>query len=266
MRDDDVSVEEMFDLVDEDFWCLERDELKKMIALLQIKVKEVEIDTLMDILDEDESGGVDIDEFQDWLFATEDQWLEKRRTRDDDEFNDQRLLQRDILRFDAHKRHVRRPVGPGGCRTRGQVDLQEYVTLSVNLQRAVTDDFDLDEATKIARREFEFDAQGCETMDRTLFFWSFFQLADAWRDGDDINSGSYCYFMDFFVGPMYPEIVDGKPTLVWKWSSDPEWYSKIEPMRLVEKRRNARRKKGLPPEPIPTSPLREMALYNRQQQ
>ena len=55
----------------------------------------------MDILDEDESGGVDIDEFQDWLFATEDQWLERRRTREDDEFNDQRLLQRDILRFDA---------------------------------------------------------------------------------------------------------------------------------------------------------------------
>jgi len=62
------------------------------------------------------------------------------------------------------------------------------------------------------------------------------------------------------------EVVEGKPTLVWKWSTDPDWYSKIEPMRLVEKRRDARRKKGLPPEPIPTSPLREMALYNRQQQ
>ena len=62
------------------------------------------------------------------------------------------------------------------------------------------------------------------------------------------------------------EVIEGKPTLVWKWSSDPDWYSKIEPMRLVEKRRAQRRKKGLPPEPIPTSPLREMALYNRQQQ
>ena len=89
-------------------------------------------------------------------------------------------------------------------------------------------------------------------MDRTLFFWSFFQLADAWRDGDDINSGSYCYFMDFLSDRCTSiEVVDGRPTLVWKWSSDPEWYSKIEPMRLVEKRRNARRKKGLPPEPIP---------------
>ena len=71
-----------------------------MIHMLQIQVKEVEIDTLMDILDADESGGVDIDEFQDWLFATEDSGS-RRRTRDDDEFNDQRLLQRDILRFDA---------------------------------------------------------------------------------------------------------------------------------------------------------------------
>ena len=86
VRDDDVSVEEMFDLVDEDFsGVLERDELCKMIHMLQIQVKEVEIDTLMDILDEDESGGVDIDEFQDWLFATEDQkegmeaFLEKRQ-------------------------------------------------------------------------------------------------------------------------------------------------------------------------------------------
>jgi len=269
VRDDDVSVEEMFDLVDEDFsGVLERDELKKMIALLQIKVKEVEIDTLMDILDEDESGGVDIDEFQDWLFATEDQWLERRRTRDDDEFNDQRLLQRDILRFDGDIRGMLGALWDlVDADDSGQVDLQEYVTLSVNLQRAVTDDFDLDEATKIAKREFEFDAQGHETMDRTLFFWSFFQLADAWRDGPDINSGSYCYFMDFLSDRCTSiEVVEGKPTLVWKWSSDPDWYSKIEPMRLVEKRRAQRRKKGLPPEPIPSSPLREMALYNRQQQ
>jgi len=269
VRDDDVSVEEMFDLVDEDFsGVLERDELCKMIHMLQIKVKEVEIDTLMDILDEDGSGGVDIDEFQDWLFATEDQWLERRRTRDDDEFNDQRLLQRDILRFDADIRGMLGALWDlVDADDSGQVDVDEYVTLSVNLQRAVTDDFDLDEAKKIAKREFEFDAQGHETMDRTLFFWSFFQLADAWRDGPAINSGSYCYFMDFLSDRCTSiEVVEGKPTLVWKWSSDPEWYSKIEPMRLVEKRRNARRKKGLPPEPIPSSPLREMALYNRQQQ
>ena len=71
-------------------------------------------------------------------------------------------------------------------------------------------------------------------------------MADAWRDGDDINSGSYCYFMDFLSDRCTQlEVVDGKPTLVWKWSSDPEWYSKIEPMRLVEKRRAQRRKKGL---------------------
>jgi len=269
VRDDDVSVEEMFDVVDEDFsGVLERDELCKMIHMLQIKVKEVEIDTLMDILDEDQSGGVDIDEFQDWLFATEDAWLERRRTRDDDEFNDRRLLQRDILRFDADIRGMLGALWDlVDADDSGQVDLQEYVTLSVNLQRAVTDDFDLDEATKIARREFEFDAQGHETMDRTLFFWSFFQLADAWRDGPDINSGSYCYFMDFLSDRCTSiEVVEGKPTLVWKWSSDPDWYSKIEPMRLVEKRRAQRRKKGLPPEPIPSSPLREMALYNRQQQ
>ena len=44
----------------------------------------------------------------------------------------------------------------------------------MNLQETVTDDFDLDEATKIAKREFEFDAQGHETMDKTLFFSSFF--------------------------------------------------------------------------------------------
>ena len=179
VRDDDVSVEEMFDLVDEDFsGVLERDELRKMIHMLQIQVKEVEIDTLMDILDADESGGVDMDEFQDWLFATEDAWLEKRRTRDDDEFNDQRLLQRDILRFDADIRGMLGALWDlVDADDSGQVDLEEYVTLSVNLQRAVTDDFDLEEATKIARREFEFDAQGHATMDRTLFFWSFFQLA-----------------------------------------------------------------------------------------
>ena len=228
-------------------------------------MKEVEIDTLMDILDEDESGGVDIDEFQDWLFATEDQWLERRRSRDDDEFNDRRLLQRDILRFDADIRGMLGALWDlVDADASGQVDLQEYVTLSVNLQRAVTDDFDLDEATKIARREFEFDAQGCETMDRTLFFWSFFQLADAWRDGDAINSGSYCYFMDFLSYRCTSiEVVEGN-LLVWKWSSDPDWYSKIEPIRLVEK--TCSEAEEGPAAGTDTLTLREMALYNRQQQ
>ena len=114
----------------------------------------------------------------DWLFATEDQWLERRRTRDDDEFNDQRLLQRDILRFDADIRGMLGALWDlVDADDSGQVGRRRIVTLSVNLQRAVTDDFDLEEATKIAKSEFEFDAQGHETMDRTLFFWSFFQLA-----------------------------------------------------------------------------------------
>ena len=82
-----------------------------MIHMLQIKVKEVEIDTLMDIFDADESGGVDIDEFQDWLFATEDQWLE-RKALGTTTSSMIKLLQRDILRFDADIRGMSAsPVG-----------------------------------------------------------------------------------------------------------------------------------------------------------
>lgn len=269
VRDHDISVEEMFDLVDEDFsGVLERDELALMIRKLDIRVKEVEIDTLMDVLDEDGSEGVDIDEFNDWLFTTEDAWLDSRRRHPEDEFSDLRLLQRDILRFDPLIRSMLGALWDlVDADDSGEVDLDEYVNLSVNLQQAVTDDFDRAEATKIAKREWEFDAQGRSTMNKTLFFWSFFQLADAWRDGPSISSGSYCYFMDFLSERCTQlEVVDGKPSLVWKWSSDEDWAAKIEPMHLIEKRREARRARGLPPEVITTSPLREMARFNQGQQ
>ena len=62
----------------------------------------------------------------------------ERRSRDDDEFNDRRLLQRDILRFDADIRFVGALWDLNSADDRDKKMLQN-TTLSVNLQRAVTD-------------------------------------------------------------------------------------------------------------------------------
>ncbi|KAH8096482.1 serine/threonine kinase [Aureococcus anophagefferens] len=222
-RELDLGVEDMFNMVDEDgSGILDREEMTAMIKKLGILVKEVEIDTLMEKLDADGSGGIEVDEFDRWLFNTSDVWLERRRRAPDDEFSDKRLLERELLRFDPGvQTMLQRMWDLVDMDDSGAVDREEeYVRLNINLQQAVMDDFDPSEGRKIALREWEFDSQGCETMDKRLFFWSFFQLADAWRDGPDITGEAYVGFIDFLTD-----------------RATPEWAKKIEPMRVVEERR-----------------------------
>ena len=72
-RELDLGVEDMFNMVDEDgSGILDREEMTAMIKKLGILVKEVEIDTLMEKLDADGSGGIEVDEFDRWLFNTSD--------------------------------------------------------------------------------------------------------------------------------------------------------------------------------------------------
>lgn len=200
-RELDLGVEDMFNMVDEDgSGILDREEMTAMIKKLGILVKEVEIDTLMEKLDADGSGGIEVDEFDRWLFNTSDVWLERRRRAPDDEFSDKRLLERELLRFDPGvQTMLQRMWDLVDMDDSGAVDREEYVRLNINLQQAVMDDFDPSEGRKIALREWEFDSQGCETMDKRLFFWSFFQLADAWRDGPDITGEAYVGFIDFLT-------------------------------------------------------------------
>ncbi|KAH8049444.1 serine/threonine kinase [Aureococcus anophagefferens] len=237
----------MFNMVDEDgSGILDREEMTAMIKKLGILVKEVEIDTLMEKLDADGSGGIEVDEFDRWLFNTSDVWLERRRRAPDDEFSDKRLLERELLRFDPGvQTMLQRMWDLVDMDDSGAVDREEYVRLNINLQQAVMDDFDPSEGRKIALREWEFDSQGCETMDKRLFFWSFFQLADAWRDGPDITGEAYVGFIDFLTDRCteleeVEEVLPGgqirrKSVVAWKWQSDPEWAKKIEPMRVKEK-------------------------------
>ena len=237
----DLGIGQMFDLVDSDgSGVLDRDELKLMIEKVGILVKEVEIDTLMEILDADGSGGVELDEFEKWYYSSDDFWLEKRRRDPDDIFNDSSLLARESLRFDPTIRKALKKLWIlVDSDKSGLIDVEEYVALNLNLQRAVMDDYDDTKGRQIALREWEFDCQGEEALDERLFMLSFFQLADAWRDGPIVPE-AYCFFLDFLMDRTAMVDPDTGET-IWKWEKDPLWYEKLKPMAEVERERAAAR-------------------------
>ena len=68
---------------------------------------------------------------------------------------------------------------------------------------------------------------------------SFFQLADAWRDGPIVPE-AYCFFLDFLMDRTAMVDPDTGET-IWKWEKDPLWYEKLKPMAEVERERAAAR-------------------------
>merc|ERR1711865_1216446 len=81
-----------------------------------------------------------------------------------------------------------------------------------------------------------------DALDERLFMMSFFQLADAWRDGPIVPE-AYLFFLDFLLDRTADkEEATGKP--VWKWESDPVWFEKLKPMAQVEKEREAAKRAG----------------------
>ena len=215
-------------------------------------MKATEVDALMDRIDADGSGAVDMDEFHNWLFGTEGQWLGKLRRCDArDPQNNARLMRREMLRFDPTVRELLRGFWVlSDADGSGSIDREEYMDLHLHLYAAmnveVTRAADaLEEglrgkdgwkeaARAIAAREWEFDAQGRDFLDEHLFGVSLFQLVDAWGgDGPDKTASVLAKFLCFLMDRL-SEIDDDRDAVVFKWADENEdWLDELKPIQDV---------------------------------
>ena len=248
-----LSAKDMFDLVDVDgSGAVDADELGAMVAMLGVKVKQVDLVTLMELIDKSANGDCDVEEFKTWLEYRVD--LSGRRKDPWDDYNDRKLLMRESLKFDPTLMKVMNSWWRlADADDSGSISKEEYMKLHINLQRALIKqkELDISKARALASQEWEFDSQGRKEMDQELFKLSFFQMADAWRTGD-IKADAYTGFMDMLQTRMTTKDEDGN--MCWAWEKDILWDVKLwekplkqKPGRLsIQNRalRDARKNKG----------------------
>ena len=253
MRGRDMGTKALFDSIDGDgSGEISREELGEAMRTIGVHVKATEVDALMDQIDADGSGAVDMDEFHNWLFGTEGQWLGKLRRCDArDPQNNARLMRREMLRFDPTVRELLRGFWVlSDADGSGSIDREEYMDLHLHLYAAmnveVTRAADaLEEglrgkdgwkeaARAIAAREWEFDAQGRDFLDEHLFGVSLFQLVDAWGgDGPDKTASVLAKFLCFLMDRL-SEIDDDRDAVVFKWADGNEdWLDELKPIQDV---------------------------------
>ncbi|KAH8059794.1 serine/threonine kinase [Aureococcus anophagefferens] len=253
MRGRDMGTKALFDSIDGDgSGEISREELGEAMRTIGVHVKATEVDELMDQIDADGSGAVDMDEFHNWLFGTEGQWLGKLRRCDArDPQNNARLMRREMLRFDPTVRELLRGFWVlSDADGSGSIDREEYMDLHLHLYAAmnveVTRAADaLEEglrgkdgwkeaARAIAAREWEFDAQGRDFLDEHLFAVSLFQLVDAWGgDGPDKTASVLAKFLCFLMDRL-SEIDDDRDAVVFKWADENEdWLDELKPIQDV---------------------------------
>ena len=246
MRTLDLGCVQLFEKYDLDgSGCIDREELGKAIRdSLHLNIRETEVDVIMSEIDKDGGGDVDVDEFSAWLFApSSEPWLDKkRRYQKDDPCHDQGLLRRDIARFDPMIRKLLEGFWQVCDRDgSGSIDLEEYLFLHLNLYAAMNTEATQkegweDEARIVATREWDFDRQGQETLNRDRFFTSFYQIVDAWLVGEPTTS-AYVKFLCFLLDriTVQDEVAsdEGRRCVRLRWEADPLWLETLEPLSDV---------------------------------
>ena len=229
-----LTAKDMFDLVDMDgSGDIDADELGAMVAMLGVKVKQVDLVTLMELIDKSANGDCDLDEFQTWLDFRVD--LSGRRKDPWDDYNDRKLLMRESLKFDPSLMEVMNSWWRlADADDSGSISKEEYIKLHINLQRALIKqkELDISKARALASQEWEFDSQGRQEMNRELFKLSFFQMADAWREGE-IEPKAYTGFMGMLQTRMTTKDEDGN--MCWAWERDILWDVKLWEKPLKQK-------------------------------
>ena len=246
MRTLDLGCVQLFEKYDLDgSGCIDREELGKAIRdSLHLNIRETEVDVIMSEIDKDGGGDVDVDEFSAWLFApSSEPWLDKkRRYQKDDPCHDLLLLRRDIARFDPMVRKLLEGFWQVCDRDgSGSIDLEEYLFLHLNLYAAMNTDATQkegwqDEARVVATREWDFDRQGQETLNRDRFFTSFYQIVDAWLVGEPTTE-AYVKFLCFLLDRITVQDDDpddgGRRQVKLRWEADPLWLETLEPLADV---------------------------------
>ena len=243
MRHRDWGMAQLFEILDEDGdGELDCDEIGDALRRCGVPLRDVELEELFETLDADESGTVDESEFFDWLYGRGDAWLAaKRRSDDDDPFNDRRLLRRDAVRFeDATRRRLHAfwlLVDRDGD---GAIDRDEYLDLHVHLYAAMhfggAEPPDLAEARRVAEREWDFDSQGRDGLDHDLFNLSFFQLVDAWRAAAGDAAASFADYCSFLLDRVAVVVDDDPRHVDLRWRHDPDgWLGDLPRFRSLRK-------------------------------
>ncbi|KAH8098941.1 serine/threonine kinase [Aureococcus anophagefferens] len=243
MRHRDWGMAQLFEILDEDGdGELDCDEIGDALRRCGVPLRDLELEELFETLDADESGTVDESEFFDWLYGRGDAWLAaKRRSDDDDPFNDRRLLRRDAVRFeDATRRRLHAfwlLVDRDGD---GAIDRDEYLDLHVHLYAAMhfggAEPPDLAEARRVAEREWDFDSQGRDGLDHDLFNLSFFQLVDAWRAAAGDAAASFADYCSFLLDRVAVVVDDDPRHVDLRWRHDPDgWLGDLPRFRSLRK-------------------------------
>ena len=203
------------------YWCaidadgsgaLDREELSDAIESAGVQSTSMEIDALMEAIDVGKAGLITQDVFYHWLLSTDDQWMDKkRRKHPEDDHNNLALLLRESARFDPEVLKALDAlwvlVDADGS---GAVDRDEYLALHSHLYSAMNPQELLNlppkkrkkleaRALRIAEREWQFDAQGLDEMDKNRFRLSFFQLVDAFIPQEDYGPPRVGLSTDEFV-------------------------------------------------------------------
>eukprot|EP00945_MAST-04E_sp_MAST-4E-sp1_P001068 g1068.t1 len=119
-------------------------------------------------------------------------------------YTDQALLKRDALRFDEDIRKALSKIYIMTDQNRdAQIGKDEYIELSLRLQRLVIGKVEMHSALQIANMEWDFDRQGTDFLNFDRLILSFFQLADIWTD--DISKESYLKFLDDVYNSIFTE-------------------------------------------------------------
>ena len=241
------------------------------------KIPNCDLDNLLELCDPNDRGCLDLDEFAQWYSSKADAWVSQRRSDPEDEFNDTRLLRREMLYFDSSLREkilvfwelISRKVDDdiaaedededGNIRPKYHartIKQEEYLEFNMNLQRFVAlkiqnEPFNEELAIKVALREWEFDTRPrrgessakvntSTTMTKDQFFRAMLQLVDAWS-AERADTKSCHAFLDKLLNEntTVTTTSTGDEMRVWKW------HSAVVQRRLIELKKNESRLRHL---------------------
>jgi hypothetical protein len=135
--------------------------------------------------------------------------------KDNSFYTNQKLLERESLKFEPRVLNILEEIWKVTDRNHdGSVDREEYVRMSMKLYCAVVGDGDMENAKEVAEKEWVHDCFGYDDLDRNRFTQSWFQLADMWTEGLEVDE--YVSFLSDVLVCLTATTEDGER----RWRAD----------------------------------------------